>query len=71
MIAIFKYQRKVLSKMRVRIIHANDEYELENKINDFLSKTSDDNIIDIKYQGIGNHSAYSTNYPSAMVIMKS
>lgn len=56
--------------MEVKIIMADKMWELEGKINRFLKTVSDDQIIDIKYQGIGNHAPYSINYPSAMVIMK-
>ena len=56
--------------MKVEIIRADNIWDLEKKINKFLSNISDSQIIDIKYQGIGNHAAYSVDYPSAMVIMK-
>jgi len=56
--------------MKVKIIRAEDIWELEEKINEFLSNKSDERIIDIKYQGVGNHASYSTDRPSAMIIMK-
>ena len=56
--------------MEVKIIMADDMRELEGKINRFLKTVSDDQIIDIKYQGVGNHATYSTDRPSAMIIMK-
>jgi hypothetical protein len=57
--------------MRVKIIRAKDMRELEDNINKFLKDIMDDNnIIDIKYQGIGNSSPYSIDCPSVMVIMK-
>lgn len=57
--------------MKVKIITSNTEYGLEEELNAFLSRMNDDNILDIKYQGIGCYSPYGTKYPSAMVIMKS
>lgn len=57
--------------MKVKIITSNTEYGLEEELNAFLSRMNDDNILDIKYQGIGCHPPYGTKYPSAMVIMKS
>ena len=56
--------------MIVKIIRADSEWGLEEKINEFLSDINDAQIIDIKYQGVGNHSPYSIDYLSAMVIMK-
>ena len=55
--------------MKVKIITANDARNLETEINKFLKNIGDNQIIDIKYQGIGNHAAYSIDYPSAMIIM--
>lgn len=56
--------------MKVKIINAKNTWELEDKINEFLiNKENDIKIIDIKYQGVGNSPAYSTDYPSAMIIM--
>lgn len=57
--------------MKVKIIRANDTWDLEEEVNKFLSNKSDSQIIDIKYQGVGNHATYSTDRPSAMIIMKS
>lgn len=56
--------------MKVEIIRGNNIWDLEKNINKFLSNINDSQIIDIKYQGVGNHAAYSVDYPSAMVIMK-
>ena len=56
--------------MKIEIISADNVYELENKVNSFLCDVDDERIIDIKYQGIGNTPAYSTNKPSVMVILK-
>ena len=56
--------------MKVKIIRADDVWDLENKINIFLKDVNDNNIIDIKYQGVGNHPPYSIDRPSAMIIMK-
>lgn len=56
--------------MKVKIIKANDTWDLEKEINEFLSNKSDSQIIDIKYQGVGNHATYSIDRPSAMIIMK-
>ena len=56
--------------MKVKIIKADDTWDLEKEINNFLKNISDNQIIDIKYQGVGNHASYSTGRPSAMIIMK-
>lgn len=56
--------------MKVKIITANDIWDLEKEINKFLININDNQIIDIKYQGIGNHATYSSDRPSAMIIMK-
>lgn len=56
--------------MKIKIIDADSIWKLENEINSFLSDIDDSQIIDIKYQGVGNHSTYSVDRPSAMVIMK-
>jgi hypothetical protein len=56
--------------MKVEIITADDTWDLKRKINAFLNGISDSQIIDIKYQGVGNHASYSIDRPSAMVIMK-
>lgn len=56
--------------MKVKIIKTDDIWDLEDKINEFLKTVNDSQIIDIKYQGVGNHATYSTDRPSAMIIMK-
>lgn len=56
--------------MKVKIIRADDTWYLEQEINAFLKTVSDSQIIDIKYQGVGNHASYSVDRPSAMIIMK-
>jgi hypothetical protein len=56
--------------MKVKIIRADDIWDLEYEINKFLRDMSDDEVIDIKYQGVGNHPTYSIDRPSAMIIMK-
>ena len=56
--------------MKVKIITADTVWELEWAINDFLSTTSDNRIVDIKYQGVGNHAAGSVDRLSAMIILR-
>jgi hypothetical protein len=56
--------------MKVKIIRADTTWNLEKEINNFLKNISDSQIIDIKYQGVGNHASYSLDRPSAMIIMK-
>jgi hypothetical protein len=56
--------------MKVKIIKADDTWDLEKEINAFLKTVNDNQIIDIKYQGVGNHATYSIDRPSAMIIMK-
>lgn len=56
--------------MKIKIIEKGNTYDLEKSVNEFLSAEKEDDIIDIKYQGIGNQSAYSSDKPSVMIIMK-
>lgn len=56
--------------MKVEIIEERSRFDLEDKINKRLRNYTNDKIIDIKYTGNGNSSAYSTNYYSAMIIYK-
>ena len=55
--------------MKVKIIHKDNVWDLEKTINKLLSEVDSADIIDIKYQGVGNSPAYSTDRPSAMIIM--
>lgn len=54
--------------MRVEIIQKMTRYELENELNRRLSEHQPSEIFDIKYSGSGNHSPYSNDYYSAMII---
>lgn len=56
--------------MKIKIINAEDTWGLEKKVNIFLESINANQIIDIKYQGIGNHSSCSIDRPSVMIIMK-
>lgn len=56
--------------MKVKIIYEDDLLVLENEINKFLESINDSQVIDIKYQGVGNHPTHSIDRPSAMIIMK-
>lgn len=56
--------------MRVEIVEAESTYDLERKINSKLSTFKDEDILDIKYSGNGNSSAFSSNKYSAMIIYK-
>ena len=56
--------------MRVKILQAHTYGELEEIINKFLSTHDNEDVIDIKYSGVGNHSPYSSDYYSAMIILK-
>lgn len=55
--------------MKVKIIRADYVWNLESEINKLLDKANDSQIIDIKYQGVGNSPAYSVDRPSAMIIV--
>lgn len=55
--------------MEVKIISAESTWRLEEKINQFLQTTTQQ-VLDIKYQGVGDRSAYGTAEPSAMIILK-
>lgn len=57
--------------MKVKIFEEYNNYKsLENKLNEFLKTCNSDDIIDIKYSGVGSHSYGYTKYYSAMVILK-
>lgn len=56
--------------MKVKIINADNVWELEDKVNRFLKDINDSQIVDIKYQGIGNHGLHSIDRPSVMVITR-
>ena len=56
--------------MRVKILQTHTYGELEEIINKFLSTHDNEDVIDIKYSGVGNHSPYSSDYYSAMIILK-
>lgn len=56
--------------MKVKIFESRSKDDLEEDINFFLSYQNQDDIIDIKYSGNGNHSNYSIDYYSAMIILK-
>ena len=56
--------------MRVQIIKNKDYRELEEEINTILKYVEPSAIFDIKYSGSGNHSSYSIDYYSAMIIWK-
>ena len=56
--------------MKVKIFESRSKDDLEEDINFFLSYQNQDDVIDIKYSGSGNHSNYSIDYYSAMIILK-
>ena len=56
--------------MKVKIFESRSKDDLEEDINSFLSYQNQDDVIDIKYSGNGNHSNYSIDYYSAMIILK-
>lgn len=56
--------------MEVKIIIADGVLDLERDVNKFLNGINDSQIIDIKYQSVGNHTPYGAAKPSAMIIMK-
>ena len=56
--------------MKVKIFESKSKESLEEDINLFLRYQNQDEIIDIKYSGNGNHSNYSIDYYSAMIILK-
>jgi hypothetical protein len=57
--------------MRVKIIEKDNMFDLEYAVNEFLNSVRPSSIIDIKYSGRGNHSTYSLDYYSVMIIMNS
>ena len=56
--------------MRVEILTGSSRRRLEEMINERLRYYDPLEIIDIKFSGSGNHSAYSTDEYSAMIIYK-
>ena len=48
-------------KFQVRIFRANREYELEEKINEWLNNHTSIDLIDIKY-AVDNHNCYSSHH---------
>lgn len=52
--------------MKVIIFEEKSKYSLEDRVNDFISKHSSQEIVDIKYS---SHSVYSLSYYSAMIIL--
>ena len=56
--------------MKVKIFESRSKEDLEKDINLFLRYQNQDDVIDIKYSGNGNHSNYSIDYYSAIIILK-
>lgn len=56
--------------MRVEILEDQRKSKLEEKINERLKYYTPEEIIDIKFSGSGNHSAYSIDHYSAMIIYR-
>ena len=56
--------------MKVKIFESRSKEDLEKDINLFLRYQNQDDVIDIKYSGNGNHSNYRIDYYSAMIILK-
>ena len=56
--------------MSVKIIERDSSSALQSAINHFLKQIDNSNIIDIKYSGRSKYSAYSSEYYSAMIILK-
>ena len=55
--------------MKIKIIRAEFHHDLEKEVNRVLDRLDNNDIIDIKYQGVGNSPAYSTDRLSAMLIL--
>ena len=56
--------------MKVEIIEEKSRWDLQRRVNEFLKDYSNEDIIDIKYSGSGNHPRYSVDYYSVMIILK-
>ena len=56
--------------MKVKIFESKSKEDLEEDINLFFFFYNQDEVIDVKYSGNGNHSNYSIDYYSAMIILK-
>ena len=58
--------------MKVNMICKNRYWDLEEAVNNFLRRANKigEKIMDIKFSGEGNYSAYSTARCSVMIIME-
>ena len=56
--------------MRVKIIQEHSNVSLESAVNQFLQTVDKDQIIDIQYQGVGNHLSNSVDRVSVMIILR-
>ena len=56
--------------MRVKIIQEHSNMALESAVNKFLQDIDNDQIIDIQYQGVGNHSSNSVDRVSVMIVLR-
>lgn len=43
-------EKKGVTKMKIRMFEETHEKDLQDEVNEFLKKLSDDQIVDIKYQ---------------------
>ncbi|MCC0783546.1 hypothetical protein IR152_10715 [Clostridioides sp. ES-S-0108-01] len=56
--------------MKIKIYTNSNYYELVKDVNDVLSTYRNDDILNIKYSGIGSSAPYSVDEYSAMIIFK-
>ena len=56
--------------MEVKIIQEHSNVALEGAVNQFLQDIDNSQIIDIQYQGVGNHPYNSVDRVSVMIILR-
>lgn len=56
--------------MRVKIIQEHSNAALEATVNKFLQEIDNAQIVDIQYQGVGNHPSNSVDRVSVMIILR-
>lgn len=56
--------------MKVKIIQEHSNVALESAVNQFLQGIDNSQIIDIQYQGVGNHPSNSVDRVSVMIILR-
>lgn len=56
--------------MKIKVLNSNSIYELEKKVNDFISNFSPSDVFDIKYGVFMDEESYTQTKYSVMIIFK-